>query len=246
MFQYTSIKSLSLFIANKEQNLDTGLLVDIGKHDERNPIIFSVPGVASLANDFTALAKELNQQGYNMKAFNHKGLLDESMPYLSIEENVIESFEEILKNQRVGPYTILGHSYGGVIAFEIVKMLIQQGYEAKLVLLDTYFEQDSLKNFDDKDSVDYNLKEADADFLNKIKSIYSLQSELFSTYKPEPTANIIPDFIFAQNSVVDVKSYSHYLGLLFLNGFNASTVAGDHFSMLTASGANEISMKLAN
>ncbi|MNY21456.1 Enterobactin synthase component F [compost metagenome] len=46
---------------------------------------------------------------------------------------------EIINNDPVGPYALAGYSFGGLLAYEMAKRLIEMGKEVKMVgILDTY------------------------------------------------------------------------------------------------------------
>lgn len=65
--------------------------------------------------------------------------MDGSAPFDSIEEQATYCLKEIRKIQPRGPYNLGGYCYGGLVAFEMARMLEQSGETvATLVLLDCY------------------------------------------------------------------------------------------------------------
>ncbi|MBE0377188.1 non-ribosomal peptide synthetase [Pseudoalteromonas prydzensis] len=102
--------------------------------------VYFVPGVAAMATTFLDIAKQ-SKGLFNVRAFNHRGLLPDSAPFESIRENANFYVEHLLQQQSEGPYFLAGHSYGGAIVLEMVHELARRGHQAKLILMDTYFEQ---------------------------------------------------------------------------------------------------------
>jgi pimeloyl-ACP methyl ester carboxylesterase len=62
--------------------------------------------------------------------------LDWERDVLSLDELVIDYLAEIRRIQPRGPYTLVGHSFGGVLAFEIALRLQRDGQDAEVILLD--------------------------------------------------------------------------------------------------------------
>ncbi len=61
---------------------------------------------------------------------------------LSIEEMAADYIAEIKTIQPIGPYSLLGYSFGGLIAYEMARQLLEQGeHVALLALADTYNSQ---------------------------------------------------------------------------------------------------------
>lgn len=76
---------------------------------------------------------------------------EEPIVYRSIEEMATQYVEEIRKLQPEGPYFLGGHSYGGMIVFEMAQQLQRQGQNvALLAMLDA-----PGPNFEHKHTTDY-------------------------------------------------------------------------------------------
>ena len=64
--------------------------------------------------------------------------IDGSLPERSVEEIAQSYLEEILKDQPSGPFRLLGYSFGGLLAYEVARLLLDRGKEvAFLGLVDT-------------------------------------------------------------------------------------------------------------
>ena len=75
-----------------------------------------------------------NQPFYGLQAV---GLDCKTLPFDRVEETARANIEALKTVQRVGPYKLLGHSYGGVVAYEMARMLLAEGEEISgLILLD--------------------------------------------------------------------------------------------------------------
>lgn len=102
------------------------------------PPLFCVPGAGGNVLCFHHLARHLgsNQPFYGLQA---QGLDGETKPIESIEEIACKYVEAILTVQPVGPYFLVGHSFGGRVAFEMAQQLQSQGQSvAQVAILDTY------------------------------------------------------------------------------------------------------------
>jgi amino acid adenylation domain-containing protein len=91
--------------------------------------------------------RELYQQlGFNRPIYGlHYGIADASDRVLTlptIEDLATHYIKEMRDIQSQGPYYLVGHSWGGTIAYEMARQLVAQGHEVDLLaLLDTYLEK---------------------------------------------------------------------------------------------------------
>ena len=112
------------------------ILVPMQTAGEKRPI-FAIPGVGGSTLCFQPLSQALgsDQPFYGLQT----GGLDGRTPLLNSVKKIAEANVTALKAvQPAGPYTLLGYSYGGVIAFEMAKMLLKQKEKmASLLLLDS-------------------------------------------------------------------------------------------------------------
>jgi polyketide synthase PksM len=112
------------------------ILVPMQTAGEKLPI-FAVPGVGGSVLCFQPLSQSLgnDQPFYGLQAVG----LDGRTPLLdSVKEIAKANIAALKAEQSAGPYTLLGYSYGGVIAFEMAKILLKQKEKvASLILLDS-------------------------------------------------------------------------------------------------------------
>ncbi|MFS0915990.1 amino acid adenylation domain-containing protein [Brevibacillus sp. 179-C 1.1 NHS] len=133
VFQTPTIREIAEFLANQDTSkpdysTERILLSTSGQGDK---IIFCFPPVVALGVVYQRLAETLDN--YTFYSFNF------------IEsENRMEAYLSLIKQiQPQGPYTFLGISAGGNLAFEITKLLEKQGeHVADLILLDSFYIQE--------------------------------------------------------------------------------------------------------
>lgn len=253
LFKVQTIEEQALLITG-EMDADIELLDCLtDEHNASLDSIFAVPGVAGMANMFIDLSEALRQQ-YNVYAFNHQGMVDDHAAFTSIEENV-SHFIALMKDvQPVGPYKLIGHSYGGALALEIALKLQQEGEQAQLVMLDTYLEQSTLKDIIVSEntangaaaSAKDRLSELppwltlDGSMRKKVRGIYKQQIALFDAYQPQQAIELPVGFIGCQNAYYQQEAYLQRLQAYCNQPVNYAQVSGDHFSMLKRQGAQEI------
>ncbi|MEC1536488.1 non-ribosomal peptide synthase/polyketide synthase [Bacillus sonorensis] len=97
--------------------------------------LFCFPPAASMGIAYMGLAKHLDQ--YSVYSFN-----------FIQSENRIEKYADIMTNiQGEGPYTLIGYSSGGVLAFDVAKELNRRGYEVEdLIIIDSKYRTEAEKH----------------------------------------------------------------------------------------------------
>lgn len=99
--------------------------------------LFAFVGAGALALQFLPVARHL--EGWDVVAFQAHGLEQRGKPDWSVEAHARRALTEIRRIQPHGPYRLAGHSFGGLIAYEIATQLVAAGEQVDLLaLLDTY------------------------------------------------------------------------------------------------------------
>lgn len=99
--------------------------------------VFCIPGAGALALTFLPLSRHL--AGHDVYAFQQHGLERRTVPDWSIPAAARRYVELMRVVQPRGPYQLVGHSLGGLVALEIARMLTDAGEHVDhVVLLDTY------------------------------------------------------------------------------------------------------------
>jgi thioesterase domain-containing protein/acyl carrier protein len=108
-------------------------LVPLNINGSKTPF-FCIAGLAGLALAFLPLARGLgsDQPFYALQAH---GIDRRGLPDYTIRRTATRYVKSIRSVQPHGPYLIGGHSYGGLIALEVVHQLAAEGEEVALLLV---------------------------------------------------------------------------------------------------------------
>lgn len=102
----------------------------------RTPL-FCFAGAGGLGAAFQALSREVGDRPVH--AFQARGLESRALPDRSVARAATRHLQVLRLLQPTGPYLLVGHSFGGLIALEVAHRLRAAGEEvAVLTLLDTY------------------------------------------------------------------------------------------------------------
>jgi thioesterase domain-containing protein/acyl carrier protein len=135
IFAAPNISALAQLISNREAS-SSDILVPIQTQGNALPI-FGVPGVGGNVLSLQPLIRALgtDQPFYGLQAV---GLDGNTLPFNRVEETARANIDALKTVQRAGPYKLLGHSYGGVVAYEMARMLLAKSEEISgLILLDS-------------------------------------------------------------------------------------------------------------
>jgi acyl-coenzyme A synthetase/AMP-(fatty) acid ligase/thioesterase domain-containing protein/acyl carrier protein len=99
--------------------------------------LFAFAGAGALALTFLPLARRLPESP--VYAFQQHGLERRAAPDRSVEAMAARHLRSILEIHPRGPFRLMGHSFGGVVALEVARQLTAAGHEVEsLTILDTY------------------------------------------------------------------------------------------------------------
>lgn len=137
LFQAPTIAELATALRQQQAAPAWSPLVAIQPRGAKPPL-FCVPGMGGHVFGFYALARSLgsDQPVYGLQM---RGLDGQVAPHTTIEEMAADYIAAIREMQPHGPYHLLGHSLGGLIAFEMAQQLCQAGETvAPLLILDMF------------------------------------------------------------------------------------------------------------
>ncbi|MEZ0542244.1 amino acid adenylation domain-containing protein [Fibrella arboris] len=137
LFEYPTVRALAELIREQDKPVSWESLVPIKPTGTRQPL-YIVHGAGLNVLLFNAVAQNLHpdQPVYGLQA---RGLNGIDEPFRSIREMAAYYVEEIVKHNPKGPYSLSGFSFGGIVAFEMARQLVEQGREVGLVaLFDAY------------------------------------------------------------------------------------------------------------
>jgi amino acid adenylation domain-containing protein len=135
MFTAPNIAALAKLISSKEAT-SIDILVPIQTGGNAPPI-FGVPGAGGNVLSLQPLSRALGakQPFYGLQAV---GLDGKTAPLNSVEQTAKANIAALKTLQPLGPYSLIGHSYGGVVAYEMARILLEQGEQiSSLILLDS-------------------------------------------------------------------------------------------------------------
>jgi thioesterase domain-containing protein len=136
LFSAPSTAALSeLIISKKESSFN--ILVPIQTKGDKPPI-FAVPGGGGNVLSYQPLGKALGdkQPFYGLQAV---GLDGKTSPLNSVERTAEANIIALQSIQSKGPYRLIGHSYGGAVAYEMARVLQKQNEKVEsLILLDSF------------------------------------------------------------------------------------------------------------
>ncbi len=135
LFSAPNIAAFAKLISSEEAP-SFDILVPINTNDDRPPI-FAVPGVGGNVLSLRPLSKALGDQ-QPLFALQAVGLDGKTPPLGSVEQTAHANIAALKTVQPRGPYGLIGHSYGGVVAYEMARILLERGEEiSSLILLDS-------------------------------------------------------------------------------------------------------------
>ncbi|WP_144712474.1 alpha/beta fold hydrolase [Curtobacterium pusillum] len=106
------------------------------------PPVFCLSGAGALGLTFLPLSRYLPE--HDVYAFQQHGLERRAIPDWSIQRTAKRTVELMRIVQPRGPYLLVGHSLGGLVALEVAKLLTEGGERVEHVaILDTYLPRSS-------------------------------------------------------------------------------------------------------
>ena len=119
-----------------DQKMADARLVEL-KSGQPGPCFFLVPGTGGRVEGFAELATSLDTP-MPVFAIEARGVDGNGQPDQDIETLVRHYIDRIRTVQPNGPYFLLGHSFGGMVVYEMAQQLLaMQEHVACLILLDT-------------------------------------------------------------------------------------------------------------
>lgn len=102
-----------------------------------NPPVFCLPGAGASVADFVALSGALGEK-YPVHGFQPRGMDGVAPPYVNVESAAEAYLRELDLMHRFGSVCLVGHSFGGWIAFEMALRLQAAGRRvSSLLILDS-------------------------------------------------------------------------------------------------------------
>ncbi|MFD2934793.1 amino acid adenylation domain-containing protein [Spirosoma flavum] len=137
LFEYPTVEKLSLALEMDGQSIVWDSLVPIKPQGTKMPLyIVHGAGLHVLLFNTLAVNMDPDQPVFGLQA---KGINSEDEPFDNIEDIASYYIEAIMAKNPDGPYALAGFSFGGIIAYEMSKRLLERGKEVKLLaMFDSY------------------------------------------------------------------------------------------------------------
>jgi non-ribosomal peptide synthetase component F/thioesterase domain-containing protein/acyl carrier protein len=133
LFEAPTIEELANILRQKGWSPSWSSLVTIKSGGSKSPL-FCVHAIGGNVLSYRNLAKYLDDDRpvYGLQV---RGLDGQQAPHTRIEDMAGDYVEEIRRIQPNGPYFLGGHSFGGLVAFEMAQQLTQQGETVDLLAM---------------------------------------------------------------------------------------------------------------
>jgi oxalate---CoA ligase len=132
LFEATTIHQLVQRLP-EQQSLGPKYLFEINSNGDQPPLIYFHGHFHGFGRDAITLAKLIGSRQPLFVVAPH-GTGDEPIPP-SIEAMAADRLPLIMKAQPKGPYRLGGKCLGGIVAFEVARMLVAAGKEVEMVIL---------------------------------------------------------------------------------------------------------------
>ncbi len=132
---YTKQKSISQESSTTEV-IDASLVVLQNGEKYRSPLVF-IHDISGDIYSYQDLLQNI-EKTIPIIGFIAKGLNNSSNPTESISEMASNYLKSLLNHQPIGPYNLVGYSFGGIVAYEMAQQLNKIGKNvSSLTLIDT-------------------------------------------------------------------------------------------------------------
>ena len=144
LFQAPTLKTLTVALSSNTSGEQRSPIVPLKPRGNGAPI-FMIPGMYGDVMELRALTNAIvsDRPLYGIRA---RGLAPGETPHHSVEEIAKDYVEHLRRVQPSGPYTLVGYSFGGLVAFEVACLLQDAGEKVEFLgLVDTDVHDRSLK-----------------------------------------------------------------------------------------------------
>ena len=141
-----TIHQQALMIENTEQKSNHLITFHSLDNTEVDAVsTFIIPGMPGIVDGYYELAQAFVKDGNSVYGIQMKGLLENESPLNTIEAMAAHNIETI-KTTESKQIQLVGHSYGGVVIFEMLKQLSNENIKVTdVILLDSYAPRKGIK-----------------------------------------------------------------------------------------------------
>jgi amino acid adenylation domain-containing protein len=247
-------KQAKLLISGRNEHANESLTL-LNKGDGTMPV-YMIPGIGGHSSSFYNLTEKLGTQ-QTVYGFNSSGLDSVSQPHESVEEVANCYVQSLLKVHTKQPFILLGHSLGGVIAIEMIKILSRLDKEVPLLIIldgdtimepldvDSQIKQLEMANVDGR----YTLNYDGAKFTSREEELRSGIEGLEEVVVAQAKWNYSPcdvkidDVLLIQPKESDRELAKNWQKLSS-SKITLEKVEGDHYSILKPPHVNKVAEKI--
>lgn len=204
--------------------------------------LFIIPAAGLTSMSYHALAQKLNPTA-SVHVFEAENLVNKFGKPENIEQLARQCMTVMTDKiaQIKAPITIIGHSFGGCVAFELTHLLRAYGIQIKLVLIET-----RLDGFTKRDNVDSSSEIAEQTPDNKL---LITQQEIMSQYKASQPIDADLTFIMTKESLAKLPVLAEQDGITSSSVIHQkyclrtvcnNVVSGGHLSCLTDKNVDDL------
>jgi N-(5-amino-5-carboxypentanoyl)-L-cysteinyl-D-valine synthase len=153
-------------------------------------------------------------------------------------------FKQIKNIQNSGPYHLLGWSFGGILAIETARRLIENGDTVNsLYIIDSYFNlnQNTLSGLNEYETINESYKPKNFNFLSTIKNIAFYKADLCIDTNCEYTKKALNDLGLNENQIDDIIKISAFYSETEANNLDLlSTSNKERIEVIVMRNANHL------
>jgi thioesterase domain-containing protein len=192
--------------------------------------LFAFPGIGGNAGQFLDLSRQLAPAGRIEVVEPLRRHADAALPFHSLDAWTHACADFLESTGEADGYRLLGHSFGGCLAFEVGKLLERRGGRVELWLLDSYFHLD--RGQGDLGAHKDALAKAAVD-----ERLVAMQLAFMQAYAPTGDLRGSSWLVYAQGSArlpAETLARARQLDARLFSGRRETLVLpGDHFTMLS-------------
>jgi thioesterase domain-containing protein/acyl carrier protein len=137
LFKNNTISQLATVIRQESRTVPWSSLVHIQQGNEERLPLFCIHPVGGNILEYQTLSSYLGSE-QTVYGLQSRGLDGKEAPLNRVEDMAKHYIDELQSVQKQGPYFLVGYSFGGLVAYEMARQLVERGKTVgMLVLLDS-------------------------------------------------------------------------------------------------------------
>ncbi|MBZ5710638.1 non-ribosomal peptide synthetase/type I polyketide synthase [Nannocystis pusilla] len=240
------VASLRELLGGQTEGRRRSLLVPLRPGRPGTRPLFLVQPIGGTVYTYLPLARHLDAGGAAIFGVRASGT-DPGEPVIDDVPTMAERYvEDILREQPVGPYTVGGHSAGGITAYEVARQLEARGHAVRVLILDApsmpAVYDDVIETIDDfmrsheafatSESASYQSFVAALETDQALRQIVLATCLAEQRYRPRPIgAEVVYFAASEQRDARDTHAGMYWLDLAE-GPFSLYRTPGDHFTMM--------------